>query len=139
MGNVRRAGIAGLFLVLAAPRAGVRREGGRVGMKRALAIVALLAGPAAAHEAPSGWSYDPECCSGFDCAWVAPGAVREVAGGYYVSIAPGTHPRVPMGSPPVSGVIRHGDPRIRASGDEHRHVCVLGGRILCIYVPPGGV
>lgn len=109
-------------------------------MRKFVAALALLAPMAAlGHQAPSGWEYDPACCSGRDCAWVAPGAVREVRGGYAVSVAPGTHPMVPMGSPPVSGLVPHGDPRIRPSGDDQKHVCIMGGRILCVYIPPGGV
>lgn len=104
-----------------------------------LLALAALAAPAAAHNAPAGWSYDPECCSGTDCAQAVDGAIREVAGGYSVVVMPGTHPMVPAGSQPVTGFVPHGDPRIRVSGDEHRHVCVMGGRVLCIYVPPGGV
>lgn len=107
-------------------------------MKRILPILALLSGPAAAHDAPSGWEYDRECCGGWDCAAARPGAVQEVQGGYAVSIAPGTHPMVPIGAQPVTGFVPHGDPRIRVSGDEDRHVCIVGGRVFCIYIAPGG-
>jgi hypothetical protein len=62
--------------------------------------------------------------------------VVEASGGYSVRLAPGDHPLVRA---PVTAFIPHGDRRIRVSGDEHRHACVMGGRILCIYVPPGGV
>lgn len=99
----------------------------------------LLAGSVAAHQAPSGWAYDAACCSGRDCALVGPGVVREVSGGYAVVVLPGTHPMVPRGAAAVRAFVGHGDRRIRASGDEHRHVCIAGRAVLCLYVPPGGV
>ncbi len=107
-------------------------------MKRAAAILALLAGPAAAHQAPSGWEYDRECCGGWDCAAATQG-VQDARGGYAVAVLPGTHPMVPPGAQPVTGFVPHGDPRIRVSGDEERHVCIVGGRVYCIYIAPGGV
>lgn len=49
-------------------------------------LLFLLMGalPIAAHEAPSGWSYPPECCGGHDCAEISPTRVRAVQGGYLV-------------------------------------------------------
>lgn len=92
-----------------------------------------------AHHAPAGWRYDPECCGVMDCAPVPDGAVREVHGGYVVTLRAGDHPMVNDGG--LVATVQHGDPRIRISGDEHRHACVsaASGRLLCIYVPPGGV
>lgn len=108
-------------------------------MRRPLALaLALAALPAAAHRAPTGWAYDHECCHTLDCAPVADVAIREVSGGYAVRIEPGTHPMLRAGAA-VEALIPHGDPRIRASGDQHRHACLVGGRVICIYVPPGGV
>lgn len=108
-------------------------------MKRLL-LAALVAAPAYAHDAPTGWAYDTECCGGWDCAAMADGAVREVAGGYSVVVVPGSHPMVPASAAePVRGFVPFGDRRIRPSGDEHRHVCIVGGRVYCLYVPAGGV
>lgn len=110
-----------------------------------LAYLALLIGGvfvagAMAHRAPSGWAYDHECCHDLDCAPVAEAAIREVAGGYQVTILPGTHPMVPAGAAAVTGFVPHGDRRIRPSGDQHRHACVSrAGAILCIYIRAGGV
>lgn len=103
-----------------------------------LGVMLAIAAPALAHQAPAGWEYDRDCCSDFDCAPAPIGGVREVAGGYQVSIPPGTHPRVPAGSAGVAGFVPHGDARIRVSGDAQRHACILGGRVLCLYIPPGG-
>lgn len=104
----------------------------------AVVTALLFAVPALAHQAPSGWAYDRECCHNLDCAPAPDGAIREVQGGYQVTLAPGSHPMVRDRT--VTGFVPHGDPRIRVSGDEDRHACVSGtGRILCIYIPPGGV
>jgi len=110
-------------------------------MKRILPIMAILAGPAAAHQAPSGWDYDPECCSARDCAPARAGHVREERRdgvlGYRVVVPLGEHhySRVP-----VDAFLPLGDPRIRVSGDEDRHVCLArSGHVYCIYIPPGGV
>lgn len=109
----------------------------------AAAALQLLVGavPAAAHTAPSGWAYDPECCSDKDCAPVPDAAIREVPGGYRVIIAPGTHPSVPARRVALDFFVPHGDPRIRVSGDGKRHACIsrTAGILYCIYVPPGGV
>lgn len=108
-------------------------------MRSLILLGVLAAGGAAAHQAPSGWLYDPECCSHHDCAQVADEAVREVQGGYAVRVEPGTHIMVPAGRPAVTSFVPHGDTRIRPSGDQHRHVCIVGGRVICLYMPPGGV
>lgn len=106
---------------------------------RALAVLLLLAVGASAHEAPSGWSYDRECCHDLDCSTVPDGAIREVAGGYSVMLSAGQHPML-AGTARAEVFLPHGDPRIRVSGDQHRHACVSRtGHVFCIYIPPGGV
>lgn len=106
-----------------------------------LAVVALLAGSvgAMAHQAPAGWEYDPECCHNYDCAPVRDGLIREVEGGYRVTLRAGQHPML-AGQVAVNLFIPHGDRRIRVSGDSDRHACVTrAGHVFCIYIPPGGV
>lgn len=106
---------------------------------RLAVLASALALPAAAHQAPSGWEYDPSCCSGTDCAPVPDEAIREAQGGYEVLIQPGTHPMVGEGAEPARRFVPHGDPRIRTSGDERKHACVSRfGAIYCLYVPPSG-
>jgi hypothetical protein len=101
------------------------------------AIGALLALPAAAHQAPAGWEYDRECCDMRDCAPAPDGAVREVQGGYRVVLPVGAHKLARVS---VDAFIPHGDPRIRVSGDSERHACVSStGYVYCVYIPPGGV
>lgn len=55
----------------------------RLGVALLAAAVACLlwavALTARAHQAPSGWEYDPECCFAIDCAPIAP--VRASPGG----------------------------------------------------------
>ena len=98
--------------------------------------VAALAAAALAHQSPSGWEYDLACCSVHDCAPVPETAVREATGGYSVRLVPGDHPLV---TSPLAAFVAHGSPALRVSGDDRRHVCVSHGRVLCVYVPPGGV
>jgi hypothetical protein len=109
-------------------------------MRGALLALALLASPAAAHQAPSGWEYDPECCSARDCAPARAGQIvetrRDGVLGYAVVVPLGTHHYARV---PVDGFVPMGDPRIRVSGDSDRHVCLsASGHIFCLYIPPGG-
>lgn len=97
-----------------------------------------LAGPAEAHLAPAGWTYDAVCCAGHDCAQAVPGTVVEDAAGIHVTVRPGTHPMWPASRlTDWTGSLPHGDTRIRQSRDEHYHVCLgAAGQLLCLYVPP---
>jgi hypothetical protein len=109
-------------------------------MKRILPIIAILAGPAAAHQAPSGWEYDAECCNTRDCAPARAGQIRETRRdgvlGYAVVVPAGTHHYSRVD---VDTFIAMGDPRIRVSGDSDRHVCLSAtGHVFCLYIPPGG-
>lgn len=108
----------------------------------ALLLVLLTAAPAAVtrgHDAPAGWEYDRDCCHNIDCAPVPEGAVREVRGGYQVTLRAGQHPMLAEGVA-VNVFVPHGDRRIRTSGDSDRHACVSAyGTLFCIYIPPGGV
>jgi hypothetical protein len=106
-----------------------------------LAAALLAASPALAHRAPSGWSYDLECCNTLDCAPAPARQIREQRRdgvlGYAVVVPLGTHHHARV---PVDDFVPMGDPRIRVSGDADRHVCLSRiGRVLCIYIPPGGV
>jgi hypothetical protein len=98
-----------------------------------------------AHPAPSGWEYDPDCCGGHattgDCYPVPDAAIRETQGGYSILIRPGEHRKVPATAmAALERILRHGDPRIRPSGDGRKHACIGPAEALyCIYVPPGGV
>jgi hypothetical protein len=66
-------------------------------MRGILAFVFLLFFTAAAmaHDAPSGWKYDPYCCNGDgetgDCQMIPARTVTIVPGGYRVTLYPGDH------------------------------------------------
>lgn len=108
---------------------------------RRLAILALLllAGAARAHQAPTGWQYDDACCSGRDCAEVAPPSVTPA--GLEFLVVPGGHPAATLARRPLRIAVPHDDRRIRASGDDRWHLCLtLDGRayVLCVYRPAAG-
>lgn len=113
----------------------------RLTRKALLLSALLLSGYASAHTAPGGWEYDKECCSTTDCSQVPDATIHEIHGGYEIVLNPGDHPMLKVGHPTLRMFIPHGDPRIRVSGDEHKHACVSssGAYVFCIYVPPGGV
>jgi len=100
-----------------------------------LGLTAWLTYPAAGHEAPAGWSYDPACCSGYDCAPIPARAVTLTPAGWRVQVAQGEHPFAPAGG--LDETVPFGDPRIRRSGDGGWHACISPhtGRLLCVYEP----
>lgn len=104
-------------------------SGGCVVVLLALVGLAFLCPSANAHSAPSGWSYDIECCSGLDCYQAPAADVRETKEGYLLS---------------TGELIPYGDRRIRPSRDEFFHECKPGGMTtsrhsLCLYVPDRGM
>jgi hypothetical protein len=105
-----------------------------------VAALLLVHLAARAHQAPSGWQYDPECCSGRDCAEVAPPTVTP--DGLVFFVVPGGHPAATRAGRPLTVTVAHDDRRIRASGDDHWHLCLtLDGRahVLCVYRPAMGM
>lgn len=86
--------------------------------------LALLAQPGVAHEAPTGWPYPLECCSGEDC--------RETG--------PNTEPdpiMVPTGWQLVDGtVIAFAE--ARPSPDGRFHTCRRGGKTTGAVIRPEG-
>lgn len=90
-----------------------------------LATVALAAVPAVAHEAPTGWSYDPWCCDNRDCHALPPGAVVPTDAGWLI---------VSNGR-----VVPYDASQVRQSGDSQFHICEPGqGLVRCLYVPDMG-
>jgi hypothetical protein len=98
---------------------------------RWLWLLAFTALPAAAHEAASGWSYDPVCCGGEDCRMLQDYEVRELPNGWQTP----------------AGLIDYSDKRIRPSQDGRFHICIRDNShnrpyppfMLCFYVPPRGM
>lgn len=91
-------------------------------------MIYVCVGKALAHS-----FYDYSCCSDRDCKPVPTEAIRVTPKGYVY---------VPSGE-----VIGYSDRRIRATPPEDTqqryHVCTTGGmplgKVLCLYVPQGGV
>jgi len=99
-----------------------------VAMARSALIVAALAYalPSMAHDAPSGWQYDWQCCQNLDCRQISSSLVKEGPNGYVITIDNETVP--------------YKDARIKNSPDGMYHWCTVDGRddsrTICLYVPP---
>lgn len=106
----------------------------------AVLIVGLLAwliNESRAHEAPLGWLYPANCCSGRDCAEAPSGSVREGPNGYEVTLLPGQHPMVK--DEPHSFVVAYDARQIRDSPDGRFHVCLSPQlRLLCFFAGSRG-
>lgn len=81
---------------------------------------------AAAHDAPSGWSYPYSCCTNHDCRPVSSAAVGEGPKGYTIHA--------------TGEVVPYQDTRVRHSPDGDFHWCSVAGkddtRTICLFVPP---
>lgn len=91
----------------------------------------LLAGPAFAHDAPTGWTYPWSCCSSMDCQRVDNPRVHETPGGYVVDGASD------------AAAIGYQDKRIKDSPDGDYHWCAHpqgtdAGKTICLFVPGKG-
>jgi len=95
-------------------------------MVRLALPLTLLASSAFAHDAPSGWTYPPECCSSIDCREVKESEIREVPGGYYVEKS--------------QEMISYKSYKAKDSLDGKYHLCTEGGvdgaKVFCIFIPP---
>ncbi|MCG6857079.1 MAG: hypothetical protein LJE67_03345 [Salaquimonas sp.] len=91
----------------------------------ALAASALSPAKANAHDAPSGWSYPYECCSGKDCRHVKASQIRPGADGYLIRSS--------------GEIVVYSDARVKHSPDGEFHWCSIGGRddgrTICLFVP----
>ena len=82
--------------------------------------------------------YDPECCSGMDCAPVEKVEVMPTAAIASMLSAPA------QASVPSIMVVttRHGtatvppNMKMRPSQDGRMHACIVNGRLICLYLPP---
>ncbi|PWJ88411.1 hypothetical protein C8D77_111134 [Mesorhizobium loti] len=88
----------------------------------------LFGGKAHSHDAPTGWSYPQNCCSGIDCREVPDADIIEGARGYEIR---NTHELIPMT-----------DPKVKMSPDGRFHLCTVGGlddsRTICLFAPSRG-
>lgn len=104
----------------------------------ACALAASMTCNAYAHQAPTGWSYDPACCSGRDCAQIATSRVKPTSDGWLVTVGPGDHPII---VDQQTYRIPYTDSKIRKSGDEFFHLCIAPydpTYVYCFYVPEFG-
>jgi hypothetical protein len=97
-------------------------------MKWFVIILTMIAGclPTFAHNAPTGWSYPMNCCSGVDCREVKSSWVKELPTGYEIIK---THE-----------LILFHDKRLKDSPDGEYHWCSTqghdDGRTICLFIPP---
>ncbi len=110
-------------------KAGKKKGGGM--MRRVILALAMLCGAtgiAAAHDAPTGWSYPFACCSNFDCRQVDAAAIAERPEGYVIKR--------------TGEAVSYGDVRLKDSPDGEFHWCSVAGapdsRTICLFVPPRG-
>ena len=101
----------------------------RVALSAASLMSAIvLAAPALAHDAPSGWIYPLECCSNYDCREVEKAEVEEGPLGYVIRT--------------TGEVIPMTDAKVKMSPDGEFHWCSRGGKqdgaTICLFVPPRG-
>ena len=85
-------------------------------------VFCLMCTTALAHEAPSGWLYPVECCSGYDCAAINEKRVSAAVGGYL-----------------IDGVHFVAQQDVRQSKDGEYHACFPKPETLrCFFAPPQG-
>lgn len=96
----------------------------------AIAIgLALTVERARGHDAPSGWSYPPMCCSNRDCTEIPAERVKEGPEGYRVTLFPGDHAFVKT---QTSFLIPYSE--ARPSPDGVYHICINEAmRMLCFF------
>jgi len=100
----------------------------------AAALVAAMIGQGRAHDAPSGWAYPIECCSGIDCDEIAASSVKETPEGYAVTLLPGQHQMVKS---PFSTVVPYAS--ARPAPDGAYHICLSPAlKVLCFFAGPRG-
>jgi len=85
-------------------------------MTRVLLILIASCVAAHAHD----W-YETSCCGGSHCGPVADGVVIEGADGVTVE---------------GFGLLSYGDTRLRWSRDDRDHLCVVDGKLACVYRKP---
>ncbi|WP_088937477.1 hypothetical protein [Rhizobium sp. N122] len=99
----------------------------------------MLATATHAHQAPSGFTYDPFCCNGDgengDCQRISSKTVRPNNEGYEVTLLPGDH-RLATRRHVFS--IPQGE--VKESPDGAYHLCLFPNEdtVRCFYAPPIG-
>jgi len=99
-----------------------------------IVLMACLAFALASAAYAHSW-YDPDCCSGFDCSPVE--KVEMVAGARFYgaqSLAPAL-PVMVVTTKHGTVAVPHGF-KTRQSKDGAMHACIVGGNLICLYLPP---
>ncbi len=103
---------------------------------RAAIALSLSAGVAAAHDAPTGWSYDAICCNGTahtgDCQRIPHSAVKAEKGGWRITLRPGEHR---LATKPHTWTKAYGETRQSQDGDFHACLWPDEATLRCLYVP----
>lgn len=113
-----------------APKAGFSSK---VVVASAFLAAALHSCAAESHEWYPSW-----CCSDRDCAPIPEQLVREVSGGFLVTIPPGAHPMWGREKPkPLSVQIPYRG--MKMSPDNQWHICISStGEVICFFGVIGG-
>jgi len=102
-------------------------------------VMIAYASFATAHDAATGWSYDPYCCNGNaehgDCQMIPSKTVAITPDGYRVTLRPGDHRLVTR-----SHVFLLPMTRAMHSGDSDYHICLFPNEDTprCFYAPDMG-
>jgi len=102
-------------------------------------VMIAYASLATAHDAPSGWSYDPYCCNGDshngDCQMIPSKSVAVTPGGYRVTLLPGDHRLVTH-----AHIFLLPMTKAMQSGDNDYHLCLFPNEDTprCFYAPEMG-
>lgn len=106
-------------------------------MTRLAILAAMLPGIAFAHQAHTGMVYEPWCCQGGaetgDCAPLPTSAVRDVPGGYEITLKPGDHPLVTR---PHHFTVPHIETRRATDGQDHICLWPDENKVRCTYIAP---
>lgn len=109
-------------------------------MRMILAGIAIVFATAAeAHEAPSGFTYEPYCCNGDghngDCQQISSKTVRPVPKGFQVTLLPGDHRLATH-----KHVFFVPQTQTMESPDGAYHLCLFPNEytVRCFYAPPMG-
>ena len=94
-----------------------------------ISLLLLSTASVEAHDAPTGWQYGQECCSGMDCFQDKDNNVRIAYDGYHIMN--------------TGEIIPFNDKRIKHSQDEYYHRCTHFGKpdtkLICLYIPNQGM
>lgn len=90
-------------------------------IKLALLLGLLIVSPAQAHEAPSGWSYPPACCSGHDCAPLDAQRIKETGNDFLID---------------GKFLVKRADAKLSPDGIYHACFSVKNQGPNCFWYPP---